>query len=109
MELSKSNNKKYLIFSQKKAFLIFWQTETTKKFLIFQEMELSYISGSNILCSKNEKKPTLKMFLIFRERERSSPTFKEFLIFLKVLSEYILCTLISGKNMHKGLTSLLSL
>ena len=45
MELSGSNTKKFLIFSQKKAFLIFWETETLKNslyfrkenFLIFQE------------------------------------------------------------------------
>ena len=48
--------KKFLIFSQKKPFLIFQETETWKKILIFQEMELSYISGSNFLCLKNEKK-----------------------------------------------------
>ena len=44
LELSSSNTKKFLIFSQKKAFLIFQKTETPKKFLIFQETELSYIS-----------------------------------------------------------------
>ena len=46
MELSSSNIKKFLIFSQKKDFLIFRETETPKKFLIFQERELSYISGN---------------------------------------------------------------
>ena len=61
MELSGSNIKKFLIFSQKKAFLIFRETETPKKFLIFQEMELSYISRSG-----NPKK-----FLIFQEMELS--------------------------------------
>ena len=35
----------YLIFSQKKAFHIFWETKIPKKFVIFQETELSYISG----------------------------------------------------------------
>ena len=30
------NPKKFLIFSQKKAVLIFWQTEPPKKFFIFQ-------------------------------------------------------------------------
>ena len=66
--------KKFLIFFQKKAFLIFLETETPpppppqkKKILIFQETELSYISGnrnpkkisyisqSNFQSSKNEK------------------------------------------------------
>ena len=35
-----------LIFSQKKAFLIFWEMKTLKKFLIFWEVELSYIWGN---------------------------------------------------------------
>ena len=38
--------KKILIFSQKKAFRIFRERETPKKFVIFQETELSYISGN---------------------------------------------------------------
>ena len=46
MELSEPKIKIFLIFSQKKAFLIFQETETPKKFLIFQETELSYISGN---------------------------------------------------------------
>ena len=46
MDLSSSNIKKFLIFSEKKAFLIFRHTETPKKFIIFQETELSYISGN---------------------------------------------------------------
>ena len=58
MKLSSSNIKKFVIFSQKKAFLIFgdmelskfWKTETLKKFFIFQET--SYISESNFLSSK---------------------------------------------------------
>ena len=39
MKLSSSNIKKFLMFSQKKALLIFWETETPKKFLIFRETE----------------------------------------------------------------------
>ena len=46
MELSNSNIEKFL------------KTETTKKFFIFQETELSYISESNF--------HSLKKFLIFR-------------------------------------------
>ena len=38
MELSSCNFKKFLIFSQKKGFLIFQEMETQKKFLIFQEV-----------------------------------------------------------------------
>ena len=37
MELSNSNIKKFLIFSLKKAFLIFQERETLKKFLIFSQ------------------------------------------------------------------------
>ena len=43
MELSGSSIKKFVVFSQKKAFL---ETETSKKFLIFREMELFYILGN---------------------------------------------------------------
>ena len=44
MELNGSNIKKFPIFSQKKAFLIFREIKTPKKNFIIQEMELSYIS-----------------------------------------------------------------
>ena len=58
---------KFLIFSQKKAFLVFRETKTPKFFFIYQEKELScisgnrnpeknpYISGSNFPSSKNKK------------------------------------------------------
>ena len=39
MELFSSNIKKFRIFSQKIAFLMFWETETPKKILIFEETE----------------------------------------------------------------------
>ena len=51
MKLSSSNIKKFL---QKKAFLIFLETETPTKFFIFQEIELSYI-----LRNGNPQKPFL--------------------------------------------------
>ena len=35
MELSAFNIKKFLIFSQKKAFLIFWETKTSEKLFKF--------------------------------------------------------------------------
>ena len=71
MELSSSNIKKMLIFSQKNVFLIFPEMEpcifqpqamkikksTCRKFLMFQETELSYIPG----------KGSLKNFLYFRK------------------------------------------
>ena len=64
MELSNSNIKKLLIFSQKKAVLIFQGTEAPKKFLIFQETELFYIS-------ENGKPKKLIMFqeVTFRARK----------------------------------------
>ena len=41
MELFCSNIKKFLVFSQKKALLIFWEKETAQKFFKFQETKLS--------------------------------------------------------------------
>ena len=77
MDLSSSNIKKILIFSQKKAFLMFRQTETPKKFIIFLETELSYISGNGnskkILIALKIKKTILKKFPIFWEMELYSP------------------------------------
>ena len=74
MELSSPKIKKVLIliFSQKKAFLIFWEMEIFFKKNIF---------GGNFASLKNKKKDTLKRFLIFREMEFSSPKHKRFLIF----------------------------
>ena len=46
---------KFMIFSQKKAFLIFWKWETLKKFFIFQETKLSYISGNPKKLSETKK------------------------------------------------------
>ena len=55
MELSSSNIKKFLIFSQTKAFLKFYlQKNGPKKFLIF------WIRGLSI--------PKTKSFLLFQER-----------------------------------------
>ena len=45
-EVSSSNIKEILMFSQKKAFLVFRETETPKKFLVIQETELFYNSGN---------------------------------------------------------------
>ena len=47
--------KKFLVISRKKAFLIFWETKTQKKVLIFQEAKLFYVSVSNFTSSKNKK------------------------------------------------------
>ena len=63
--------RKFLIFSQKKDFLIFQETKTPKRFFIFQEMKLSYISRNG-----NPKKP-----FIFRRMELPSQKLKKFVIF----------------------------
>ena len=73
MELSSSNIKKMLIFSQKNVFLIFPEMEpcifqpqamkikksTCRKFLIFQETK----TPQNFLCFRKQN------FLIFQEKE----------------------------------------
>ena len=64
MELSSSNIKKFLIFSQQKSFLIFQETETLKNLLYFR---------NNFPSPKNEKNP-----LIFREMELPSSKVKKF-------------------------------
>ena len=75
-ELSSSNIKKFLIFSQKKAFLYFGKQKlrkisyisengNPKKFLIFKEVTFQ--------ARKMKKNPTVKRCLIFREMELFSP------------------------------------
>ena len=63
--------RKFLIFSQKKDFLIFQETKTPKRFFRFQEMKLSYISRNG-----NPKKP-----FIFQRMELPSQKLKKFVIF----------------------------
>ena len=79
MKLSGSNIKKLLIFSQKKAFLIFWEAETPKTFLIFQETERSYVSGN-----ENSKKLLRFQEVTFRAQKIRNPTLKKSLIFQKM-------------------------
>ena len=79
MELFSSRSKKFLLFSRKKAFPTFRETETLKQFFILQETELSYISGNpkkNFLYFREQlsvlekcKTPTLKKLLIFLEKK----------------------------------------
>ena len=79
MELSGSNVKKFLIFSQKNAFLIFKESELSyisgngnpKKLLIFQEVTVH---------ARKMKRTTIKKFLIFQEKELSNPKLKKNLI-----------------------------
>ena len=77
MELSGCNIKKFLIFSQKKAFLILWKSRKNslhfrkRNFLIFQETE------------------TLKSFLYFMNFGKwyfLAPSLKNFLYFRKELT-----------------------
>ena len=75
MKLSSSNIKKFL---QKKAFLIFYKTETLKNLFLFQEIELSELNKNNKKETKQKKKKTWEM-------ELSSPGLKKFLIFLEEL------------------------
>ena len=64
MELSSSNIKKSIVISQKKTFLIFRETEIPKKFLIFQEIKVSYISGNG-----NPRKLLIFQEVTFRPRK----------------------------------------
>ena len=75
MKLSSSNIKKFL---QKKAFLIFYETETLKNLFLFQEIDLSELNKNNKKETKQKKKKTWEM-------ELSSPGLKKFLIFLEEL------------------------
>ena len=80
MELSNSNIKKFLIFSQKKAFLIFRETETPKKLFIYKKIKpllncFLYFGKWNFLAL------SFKKFLYFR-KELIGPANKKFLIFL---------------------------
>ena len=61
MKLCSSSIKKFLIISQKKAFLIFRERETSKKLFIFQETELTYIPGNG-----NPKKLLIFQKVTFR-------------------------------------------
>ena len=57
MKLSNFNIEKFLIFSQKKAFVVFRETETPKKLFIFRETEVLIFNETQ----------TLKIFLHFRK------------------------------------------
>ena len=77
MEFSVSDiKKKFFIFSQKKAFLIFQET--------------SYISGNNFLLSdkKKKKKKTREKCIIFQQKmELFSPNLKKLIIFKEEFSK----------------------
>ena len=80
------------MFSQNKAFLIFWETETPKKFLIFQETEHFYISRNGhhkkllifqevTLRAQKIKKPSLKNALYIRKWNILASRLQTFLYF----------------------------
>ena len=106
MKLSSSNIKKFLIFPQKKAFLIFWETELfyilrnenpEKISYIFSKESFSYISeNENPLPPLPPKK---KKIFIFQEEllKSQKPKFPYQLL-------HILCQL--GKTAQKVLLTL---
>ena len=92
MELSDPKIKKFLIFSQKKAFLIFRETETPTKIpYISRNGTFLYSGNGNIkklptfqevtFRARKIKNPTPKKFFIFQEMELSSHKIRNFLIF----------------------------
>ena len=82
------NIKKFFTFSQKKSFLISRKMETSKKLFIYQETQLSHISGSNLLYYENKKKPTLKNFLYFGKWNFLNSSLKCFLYFRWELASF---------------------
>ena len=78
MELSSYNIKNFLMFSQKKAFVIFQETETPQNcfyikkwnFIIFQEVTFG--------VRKMKNKSLLKSFLYFRKWNILVPSLKNF-------------------------------
>ena len=79
-EMETQNN--FLYFLKRKLFLFFqvWK-------LIFQETELSYISGNNFSSSKSKMNPLLKSFLCFGKWNFLSTTLKKLLCFRKELTK----------------------
>ena len=70
--VGKQKPPKNFLFFMERNFLIFQETETLK---------ISYISASNFPSLKKEKKTTLKKFLIFQEMDLSSLKTENSLIF----------------------------
>ena len=87
MKLFGSNIKKFLIFSQKKDFLIFRETKTSINYLHFRKrnffiiQQTSYISRSNGPSSKNKKTHSEKMSYISGKWKVLAPNFKNLLYF----------------------------
>ena len=72
----KNTLKNFIIFFQKKVFLIFWGmnflAQGLKSSYVFSKKTFSYISGGNFQSLKNKKKSTLIRFLIFLQKKISS-------------------------------------
>ena len=85
MELSSSNIKKVLIFSQKKAFLIFRKIELSdskvKKRLIFLEMKTC---ASQPKSKKKKKNPPQQNFFTLENGNLKTETLKKLLIIQEV-------------------------
>ena len=85
MELSSSNIKKVLIFSQKKAFLIFRKIELSdskvKKRLIFLEMKTC---ASQPKSKKKKKNPPQQNFFTLGNGNLKTETLKKLLIIQEV-------------------------
>ena len=93
MELSSFNSKKFLIFSQKKAFHVF--REIKLSYILRNRIpetipyisgnrnpkKTFYISGSNFPSSKSKTSQLWKSFLYFRKRNFLAPSLKNVLCF----------------------------
>ena len=93
----------FLIFSQKKVFLVFREMKLfcpkINNFLIFSEKRFSYISGNRTFypkeLSKLEKKTLEKFFLYFGKWSFLATSLKSSYIFSKKCFYYI-----SGRNLQ---------
>ena len=78
MELCDSKIEKFLTFSQKKAFLIFWEMELFKK--------TSYIlRNGTFQAQKIKKKKTQRKNFLYFEKKHSSPKLKKLSYFRRKL------------------------
>lgn len=80
----KSTLKKFLMFPQRKVFLIFWKNGT----LLFQKMKLSSSKikrfQEGIFQDRKIKKLALKFFFIFWKMNFLAPSLKNFYVFSKI-------------------------
>ena len=86
MELSSSNINKFLIFSQKKTFLIFQEMETLKKLPMFSQKKRVLIFWKTKTL-KNSLYFRRRNFLIFHEEVPKSEKKQNLLYFSKISYE----------------------